>query len=179
MSRMQGKTSSTQPTTPPVYVGIDASKSHLDVYIHPAGIARRVTNDKSGLKALTALLHSHAPEVIVVEATGRYHGPFHRHLHAAGFCVAVMNPFRTRKFADMMGQLAKTDEIDARTLALFGAMVTIVKPETTPPPTQQVAQLAELLTARRQVGTEMMTLKSSGNRNTCLDPTAPGTPTPV
>ena len=60
-----------------------------------------------------------------------------------------MNPLRTHKFADMMGQLAKTDEIDARTLALFGAMV---KPKTTPPPIQEVAQLAELLTARRQVG---------------------------
>ena len=70
-----------------------------------------------------------------------------------------MNPFRTRKFADMMGQLAKTDEIDARTLALFGAMV---KPKTTPPPTQEAAQLAELLTARRQVGTEMTTLKVQG-----------------
>ena len=161
MSRMQGKTSSTQPATPPVYVGIDVSKSHLDVYIHPAGIARRVTNDKSGLKALTALLQSQSPDVTVVEATGRYHRPCHRHLHAAGFCVAVMNPFRTRKFADMMGQLAKTDEIDARTLALFAAMV---KPKTTPPPTQEVAQLAELLTARRQVGTEMTTLKVQGGQ---------------
>ena len=90
-----------------------------------------MTNDKSGLKALTALLQSQAPDVSVVETTGQYHRPCHRHLHAAGFCVAVMNPLRTHKFADMMGQLAKTDEIDARTLALFGAMV---KPKTTPPP---------------------------------------------
>ena len=46
MSRMQGKTSSTQPATPPVYVGIDVSKSHLDVYIHPAGIARAAGDER-------------------------------------------------------------------------------------------------------------------------------------
>jgi len=157
MSRIQGKTSSPQHTTPQVYVGIDVSKSHLDVYVHPSGIARRVTNDKVGLASLVKILQPYAPETIVVEATGRYHRLCHRHLHDAGFCVAVMNPYRTRKFSDVLGQLAKTDEIDARMLAQFAAMV---QPATAPPPAPTIAVLAELLTARRQAGAEKVSLQN-------------------
>lgn len=157
MSRIQGKTPSPQLTTSQVYVGIDVSKSHLDVYVHPNGIGRRVTNDKIGLASLVRFLRPHAPETIVLEATGRYHRLCHRHLHDAGFCVAVMNPYRTRKFSDVLGQLAKTDEIDARMLARFAAMV---QPDAAPPPTPVIAALAELLTARRQAGAEKTALQN-------------------
>jgi len=157
MSRIQGKTSSLQLATHQVYVGIDVSKSHLDVYIHPCGIARRVRNDKTGIAALVRVLRPHTPETVVVEATGRYHRLCHRHLHNAGFCVAVMNPYRTRRFSDVLGQLAKTDKIDARMLAQFGAMV---QPVASSPPAPAVAILSELLTARRQTGTEKTALQN-------------------
>lgn len=157
MSRIQGKTSSSQLTTSQVYVGIDVSKSHLDVYVHPIGTARRVTNDKNGLASLVKFLRPHVPEMVVLEATGRYHRLCHRHLHDAGFNVAVMNPYRTRKFSDVLGQLAKTDEIDAKMLAQFGATI---QPEKTAPPTPAIAALNELLTARRQVGAEKTALQN-------------------
>ena len=104
MSRIQGKTASPQLATEQVYVGIDVSKSRLDVYLHPIGLSQSVANDKTGLQKLVRFFRPYGPELIVLEATGSYH----RHLHDAGFEMAVMNPFRTRKFADMMGQLAKT-----------------------------------------------------------------------
>ena len=148
MSRIQGKTASPQFATGQVYVGIDVSKSRLDVYLHPAGVSQSVTNDKAGLQKLARLLLPHQPELIVLEATGCYHRRAHRHLHGAGFHVAVMNPFRTRKFADMLGQLAKTDAIDAKSLALFAAMV---RPEAKAPPAPAQADLAALLVARRQI----------------------------
>lgn len=157
MSRIQGKTTSPQLPTDQVYVGIDVSKSHLDVHIHPSGVARRVANDKAGLQMLVRLFRSHAPQTIVLEATGQYHRLAHRHLHDAGFCVAVMNPFRTRRFADMLGQLAKTDMIDARTLALFAAMV---RPEAKVPPAPAQAELAALLVARRQVSQQRGALQN-------------------
>lgn len=157
MSRIQGKTTSPQLPTDQVYVGIDVSKSHLDVHIHPSGVARRVANDKAGLQMLVRLLRSHAPQTIVLEATGQYHRLAHRHLHDAGFYVAVMNPFRTRRFADMLGQLAKTDMIDARTLALFAAMV---RPEAKVPPAPAQAELAALLAARRQVSQQRGALQN-------------------
>ena len=157
MSRIQGKTSSPQHTTPQVYVGIDVSKSHLDVYVHPTGIARRVANDKIGLASLVRLLRPYVPETVVLEATGRYHRLCHRHLHDAGFCVAVMNPYRTRKFSDVLGQLAKTDAIDAKMLARFGAMV---QPAASASPAPVIAALSELLTARRQAGAEKAALQN-------------------
>ncbi len=106
------------------------SKSRLDVYLHPTGLSQSVSNDKAGLQRFARFLRSYQPELIVPEATGSCHRRAHRHLHDAGFHVAVMNPYRTRKFADMMGQLAKTDAIDAKSLALFAAMV---KPEAKAP----------------------------------------------
>ena len=147
MSRIQGKNFSRQLATEQVYVGIDVSKSRLDIFFHPIGLSRSLSNDKAGLQQLVRLLHKHAPELIVFEATGSYHRRAHRHLYDAGFAVAVMNPFRTRKFADMTGQLAKTDEIDARSLAMFAAMV---QPKPKAPPAPAQADLAALLVARRQ-----------------------------
>lgn len=151
MSRIQGKTASPQLATGQVYVGIDVSKSRLDVFLHPVGHSQSVINDKPGLQELVRFLRKHAPELIVLEATGSYHRCAHRHLHDAGFAVAVMNPFRTRKFADMVGQLAKMDKIDARSLALFAAMV---QPGAKAPPAPALADLAALLVARRQASQE-------------------------
>jgi len=147
MSRIQGKTTSSQLVTEQVYVGIDVSKSRLDVFLHPIAQSQSVSNDKVGLQQLVRLLRKYPPELIVLEATGSYHRRAHRHLHDAGFAVAVMNPFRTRKFADMLGQLAKMDKIDARSLALFAAMV---QPGAKAPPAPAQADLAALLVARRQ-----------------------------
>ena len=147
MSRIQGKTASPQLATEQVYVGIDVSKLRLDVFLHAIGRSLSVSNDKPGLQQLVRVLRKHAPELIVLEATGSYHRQAHRHLHDAGFVVAVMNPFRTRKFADMLGQLAKTDEIDARSLAMFAAMV---RPEAKTPPAPTQADLTAFLVARRQ-----------------------------
>ena len=56
-------------------------------------------------------------EIIVLEATGKFHRRAHRSLADDGFAVAVLNPYRSRKFSDALGELAKTDEIDARVLA--------------------------------------------------------------
>lgn len=157
MSRIQGKTISPQLPTDQVYVGIDVSKSHLDVHLHPSGVARRVANDKAGLQVLARFLRPCAPQLIVLEATGQYHRLAQRHLHDVGFNVAVVNPFRTRRFADMLGQLAKTDTIDARTLALYAAMV---RPEAKTPPAPDQVDLAAILVARRQVSQQRAMLNN-------------------
>jgi transposase len=76
-----------------------------------------------------------APEqiLIVMEATGNYWLALAFFLHAAGFCVSVINPARGRHFARMQLKRAKTDAIDAQLLCQFAQMVS---PELwTPPPT--------------------------------------------
>ena len=65
--------------------------------------------------------------------------------------------FRTRRFADVLGRLAKTDEIDAEVLAQFAA---IMKPLPTEPPPETMAQITEITVARRQVIEERLALES-------------------
>lgn len=139
---MQGKVK--QSATANVYVGIDVCKGHLDVYLHPVGTAFQVPNDKPGLKALKRRLGGLGIERIVVEATGKYHRGVHRSLSEDGFRVCVLNPYRSRKFADALGELAKTDEIDARVLALFGEAL---KPAFTPPMPKALEAMQELTNA--------------------------------
>jgi len=116
---MQGQISPER-SAPVVYVGIDVCKDGLDVYLHPIGHTFRVANTAEGLKILKRRVAGLPVERIVMEATGKFHRQAHRTLHAQGFAVAVVNPLRARQFAEACGQLAKTDRLDARMLALMG-----------------------------------------------------------
>jgi transposase len=131
-----------------VYVGVDVSKASLDIYLHPLGLALRMENSKAGLAALAAALHSHRVAMVVIEATAKLHRLAHHRLSQAGFAVAVINPARSRKLAEALGQMAKTDRIDARLLALFGALV---QPRITPAPAGIIAELQELVRARQAI----------------------------
>jgi len=128
-----------------VYVGIDVCKAWLDVYLHPIGHPFRVANSREGLKRLKRELAPLKVALIVLEATGKYHREAHRSLHAAGFAVAVVNPLRSRRFAEAAGQLAKSDRLDARMLAILGESLA---PKATPPAPATVEELAELVRAR-------------------------------
>ena len=146
-SRMQGKVLKAGAETA-VYVGIDTSKAWLDVYLLPIGRAFRVSNNKDGLRRLCAELRGLSVALIVIEATGKLHRLAHRRLHACGFLVCVVNPYRSRAFANALGQLAKTDKIDAQTLARFGE---VLGPRATPVPAEALAELQELVLARQAV----------------------------
>jgi Transposase len=100
-----------------VYVGIDVCKDWLDVDIHPIGRRFRVPNTPEGLKSLKRRIAAMPDALIVMEATAKYHRQPRRTLHAAGYAVAIVNPLRARLFAEAFGQLAKTDKLDARSLA--------------------------------------------------------------
>ena len=126
---MQGKVESNS-SAPAVYAGIDVSKDWLDVYVHPAGMGLRVSNSLVGLRQLRQRLGGMVPERIVLEATGKYHRMAHRTLSAWGFAVGVVNPLRSRLFAEACGVLGKTDRIDARILALMGEALRL--PASTP-----------------------------------------------
>lgn len=102
--------------------GVDVSKDTLDVWIHPLGTGRRFANDGAGHRALIAWLATHAGIVrVVFEPTGPYHGAFERTLDEAGLPMVKADAWRVRQFAKGVGKLAKTDQIDAQVLALFGA----------------------------------------------------------
>lgn len=99
-----------------VFVGIDVAKAHLDVHLYPDGEAFRVSNDKPGLRALTKRLGKH-DAAVALEASGGYEKMAARHLVKAGFAVHVLDPAQVRAFARGLKRHAKTDPIDAATIA--------------------------------------------------------------
>lgn len=138
---------------PAVFVGIDVAKAYLDVASRPAGIAARLANDETGIAQLVAQLETTPPTLIVLEATGGLEGPVTATLVTAGFAVAVVNPRQVRDFAKAVGQLAKTDALDAQVLAHFAEAI---RPEPRLLPDAQRQALAALLGRRRQVITMLV-----------------------
>jgi len=105
-------------------LGIDISGAHLDVFAHPEGRARRLTNDADGIAAVTALA-ARRQAFVVIEATAPFDQPLIRALEAAGLVFHRANPRRARDFARSAGLLAKTDAVDARMLALYGTALAL------------------------------------------------------
>ena len=58
---------------------------------------------------------------MVYEATGSYHKGVEHYLGDHGFPIARLDARRARRFAEALGVNAKTDPVDARVLAEFGA----------------------------------------------------------
>jgi len=107
-----------------VVVGIDIAKAHVDVAASgTVALAERFANDGDGHVALIVRLEPLKVALVVMEATGGYEAPLACALQAAGFPVAVVNPRQARDFAKAMGQLAKTDRIDAEGLVELGRML--------------------------------------------------------
>lgn len=142
---MQGKALPEHNAETGVYVGIDVCKDWLDVYVHPSGRKLHLTNTREGLQALKRDLAGMPVALIVMEATGKYHRLAQRTLDEAGLAVAVVNPLRSHLFAEVIGQLAKTDRLDAKVLAVMGESV---EPEATAPVPEALEALQELVRAR-------------------------------
>ena len=126
--------------------GIDISKDHLDVCLHPSGATRRVRNDRAGHKVLLHWFARQRVERIVFEATGPYHRRLERSLSATGLPFAKINPRQARRFAEATGRLAKTDRVDAALLARLGALL---QPKAREPKSELLDALTELVAARR------------------------------
>ena len=110
----------------------------------------RWPNDSSGISQLGDELDKMRIKLVVVEASGGWERSVHVELSQRGIGVAVVNPTRVRSFARALGQLAKTDPIDARNIAEFGFKIE-------PPPQKMVTaarqKLAALVTRRYQLVT--------------------------
>jgi transposase len=132
----------------PKFVGIDTAKASLAVASSPEGITLAVPNSPEGRRQLIKALKLHVIALIVLEASGGYERAVASDLLDAGFTTVVANPRQVRDFARGLGQLAKTDPIDAKVLARFAQ---IVQPKPRSAPSAQQAELAELVSRRRQL----------------------------
>ena len=139
------------------YLGLDVSKAQVDVVVRPTGETVQFANDGAGHAALIAWARPLAPQSLVLEATGGYERGLVIALAAATLPVVVVNPRQVRDFARSTGQLAKTDRLDAAVLALFAERVQPAPRALTDAAT---AELAELITRRRQL-VDMLTMEKN------------------
>lgn len=138
-------------------MGVDVSKASLDTFVTAGERRISVTNDEAGIRDLVGELKEHRGALVVLEATGGYEFAVAAAFAQAGFQVAIVNPRQVREFARALGQLAKTDRIDARILALFGERM---RPEPRPLPDAARAALEALVTRRRQL-LDMLTAENN------------------
>jgi transposase len=136
------------PSAAAVFVGIDVAKTELVIAVRPSGERWTATNDDAGIQTLLTRLGENTPALVVLEATGGYERAAVAALAMARLPLVVANPRQVRDFARATGQLAKTDRIDADTLALFAERV---RPDPRALPDDSAQALDALLTRRRQI----------------------------
>lgn len=130
------------------FVGIDVSKSTLDVCIEPEGQTLHVAYDETGISQIVDCLKEVRPTLIVLEATGGLEVRIATELASKGLPVAVINPRQARDFAKATGQLAKTDQVDAAVLAAFAKAI---RPQVRPLKDEDTCALNDMVSRRRQL----------------------------
>lgn len=125
-------------------VGVDVSKQKLDISSAPEH-AMSIDNNPKGFEQFVKKLEQPLLARVVMEATGGYEKPFATFLQEQGIAVSIVNPKRVRDFAKAVGQLAKTDNLDAHIIRQFADTV---KPMVMPQVTEK-QQVLEALTNRR------------------------------
>jgi transposase len=129
-------------------VGIDVGKSTLDVFIYEMDLHWQVANTDMDIRSLLTTLKRYKLTRIVVEATGGYERLLVEACAVKKLPVIVVPPAHVRQFAKAQGLLAKTDKLDARLIAQFGA---VMQPEVRSLPSQNVRQVKDLLARKRQL----------------------------
>jgi transposase len=131
-----------------IFVGVDVSTDSLDLAIYGQEPVLRFANNEDGIKRVLAYLEKFTPSLVVMEATGDIEVPLAACLYTTGTPVAVINPRQIKDFAKATGKLAKTDKIDARTIAHFAQAI---HPEAKPVKDEKTEELSAILTRRSQV----------------------------
>ena len=127
-------------------VGIDVSKATLDAYWLSGKQHLVFSNDLAGLKRLVRWICKAKADLTVFEATGVYDRLLQAQLASHGLPFSRVNPKQARRFAEGIGQLAKTDKVDAVLLARMRSLLDL-KAET--PRAQSTNDLKDLATARQ------------------------------
>lgn len=142
-------------------VGIDVSKTHLDIHLHPSGQHWRCGTEPQQIADLAMRLAALAPIGVGLEASGGYERNLADSLHAAGLKVHILPPARIRSFAVGIGQWAKTDRIDAGVIARYLMAVHMGLTPYEPDPARQ--RLHALTAHRRRLLAEKSGLVSQSD----------------
>lgn len=143
--------------------GVDVASDKLDLACHGVAKVRSFENSAEGIEQLLVEVRRQPAALIVVEATGGYEIPLIAALAEAGLPVVRINPRQLRSFATAVGELAKTDTIDARMIARFAHDV---RPGVRPLPTKEQRFFAALAARRRQL-VALRTAELNRRKKTC------------
>jgi len=132
------------------FVGIDiASEQHFVGAVDGEGMVlvkpTAFAEDAAGYEKLLALLGKPEDCLVAMEATGHYWQNLFALLAAHGFGVSLLNPLRTRRFAEGDLERTKTDAIDALGMARFAQQK---RPLVTRLPDAATQELRELVRLR-------------------------------
>jgi transposase len=125
--------------------------------LEPGHTPARFDNDASGIEKLVKWLLQHKVQLVVMEATGHLELDAALAIDAAQMTVSIVNPRQMRRFAEAMGKLEKSDQLDAKVIAEFAARM---RPAKSSLPDEQQRSLMALVARRRQL-TEMLTAEQN------------------
>lgn len=131
-----------------INIGVDTGKLQLDIYIRPLDIFFSVSNDLKGISSALKKIKKYHPTRIIIEATGRLEFEFIAACAKASLPFVVANPVHIRKFAGATGQLAKTDQLDAKIIAHYGDAI---KPDLSRLKPSAMRDMSDLLSRRWQL----------------------------
>ena len=120
----------------------------LHVFLHPAGKGARLPHSDEGIASLLVLLREFTIERVVLESTGGLQRRLVRALQEAKYAVSVVNPERIWAYRRLVGRATKTDRIDARLIAEYGATM---KPAASVALTETQQGMRELTSRRDQL----------------------------
>ena len=150
-------------------VGIDISKDKFtaciclyDMCSNKASYSKTVefSNDRKGFNQFVKWSRKEAyrncPLTYLMEPTGVYYEPLAYHLHKIGQTVFVVLPNKARDFCNYEGIKTKTDEMDARCLALLGCSNRKLQPWQPPSPIfRELRQMTRFMENIGKVRTEL------------------------
>ena len=139
-----------------VNAAIDVGKRQLEIALDSTGERFTEANEPRAIKRLTKRLAEVGCQRVLLEG-GSYQALLVAALRAAELPVVIINPRRVREFAKSIGQLAKTDRLDARVLALYGERV---EPSLRELPDEQ-SQALRALWVRREQLIEMLVMEQN------------------
>lgn len=139
-----------------VNAAIDVGKRQLEVALGSTGERFTEPNESRAIKRLTKRLAEVGCERVLLEG-GSYQALLVAARRAAELPVVIINPRRVREFAKSIGQLAKTDRLDAQVLALYGERV---EPALRELPDEQ-SQALRALWVRREQLIEMLVMEQN------------------
>lgn len=158
-STVKSKGETKESTRRHVYIGVDLSKSYLDVDLQ--GKHRRYSNTEQGRQKLLNAIAKFGDKVMLVyESTGNISRDFSVYLDSAHIARRCLTASWVRHHAKSIGRVAKTDKLDCQIITDY-ATKNEVEPNTPTP--------IELVHLRQLRGAQALLIKQRAQLETTLD----------